>query len=43
MGRVNTALTIANAIDQARAEAGEIDTDAVRSVILGGVLVDTAL
>ena len=41
MGHVDTTITITNAIDQARAEAGEIDEAAVRSVTLDGVLVDT--
>lgn len=41
MGRVDTALTITNAIDQARLEAGEIEAGDVRSVTLDGVLVDT--
>jgi len=41
VGRVDVALTVTNTIDQARAEAGDIDANAVRSVTLDGVLVDT--
>ncbi len=41
VGSVHTTLTVINTIDQARAEAGEIDADAVRSVTLTDVLVDT--
>jgi len=41
MGRVDTTLTVVNIIDQERAEAGELDVSAVRSVTLDGVLVDT--
>jgi predicted aspartyl protease len=41
MGRVDARLTVANSVDQARANAGEIDKGAVRSVTLEGVLVDT--
>lgn len=41
MGRVDTTLTITNNIDQARAEFGDIDVAAVRSVTLDDVLVDT--
>lgn len=41
MGSVNVTLTLANAVDQARADAGEIAASAVRSVTLTDVLVDT--
>jgi predicted aspartyl protease len=41
MGRVDTTLTIANAVDQERAEVGEIDAAAVRSVTLTSVPVVT--
>src|SRR5205085_609425 len=41
VGRVDTALTVTNTIDQERADAGEIAAAAVRSVTLAGVLVDT--
>ena len=41
MGRVDTALTIANAADVDRAQAGEIEAAAIRSVSLDSVLVDT--
>ncbi len=41
MGSVRTTLTVTNTIDQARADAGEIDEGAVRSVTLPDVLVDT--
>lgn len=41
MGSVNVTLTLANAVDQARADAGEIEASAVRSVTLSDVLVDT--
>jgi len=41
MGSVHTTLTVINTIDQARAEAGEIDAAAVRSATLPDVLVDT--
>ena len=41
MGRVDTTLTITNAIDQERATDGEIEAATVRSVALNGVLVDT--
>jgi len=41
MGRVDVPLTVTNSGDQVRAEAGDIDATAVRSVTLDGVLVDT--
>jgi predicted aspartyl protease len=41
MGRIVTSLTVINRVDQARAEAGEIAAEAVRSTTLDGVLVDT--
>lgn len=41
MDRVATTLTVANALDLARATRGEIDAADVRSVTLDGVLVDT--
>lgn len=41
MGSVSAMLTLANAIDQARAAAGEIAASNVRSVTLTGVLVDS--
>ncbi len=41
MGRVDTTITIANNADLIRAEAGDIDASAVRSLTLDGVLVDT--
>ncbi len=41
MGSVHTTLTVTNTIDQARAEAGEIDEGAIRSVTLTDVLMDT--
>lgn len=41
MGSVYTTLTVINTIDQARAEAGEIDITAVRSVTLSDAVVDT--
>ncbi len=41
MGRITTQLTITNRADQIRAEDGTISPDAVRSVTLDDVLVDT--
>ena len=41
MGRIVTSLTVINRGDQARAEAGDIAAEAVRSTTLDGVLVDT--
>lgn len=41
MGRIDTMLTIANAMDQERVVVGEINAAAVRSVTLTSVLVDT--
>lgn len=41
MGRVDTTLTITNAIDQERIAAGEMEAAEVRSATLSGVLVDT--
>jgi clan AA aspartic protease len=41
VGRIITRLTITNRIDEARAASGDIAADAVRSVILDNVLVDT--
>lgn len=41
MGRIDVTLTVTNSVDQARAEAGDIDAAAVRSVTLDSVLVDT--
>ena len=41
MGRVLTELTITNRADESASERGYIPTDAVRSVTLHGVLVDT--
>jgi len=41
MGRITTQVTITNRADQIRAEDGAINLDAVRSVTLDDVLVDT--
>ncbi len=41
MGRITTQLTITNRADQIRAEDGTISPEAVRSVTLDDVLVDT--
>jgi predicted aspartyl protease len=41
VGRVLTELTITNRADESAAERGYISSDAVRSVMLHGVLVDT--
>jgi predicted aspartyl protease len=41
MGRVDAQLTVANSVDQARANAGELEPSAVRSVTLERVMVDT--
>ena len=41
VGKVVTPLTIANRGDQARAAAGDIPPDQVRTVTLGAVIVDT--
>ena len=41
MGKIVTALTVTNRLDQARLAAGEITPDQVRSVSLDNVLVDS--
>ncbi|NEP83538.1 MAG: aspartyl protease, partial [Okeania sp. SIO3B3] len=41
MGKVTTTLTVANRIDQVKAEEGLISPEQIRSVTLENVLVDT--
>lgn len=41
VGKVITALTVTNSGDQARADAGDIPADQIRTVTLDAVLVDT--
>ena len=41
MGKVLTSMTVTNRLDQADASRGRLDADAVRSVSLDNVLVDT--
>ena len=41
MGKILTQLTVTNRLDEGRAESGDIPAEAVRSVLLDDVLVDT--
>lgn len=41
MGRIVTQLTVINRLDEGRAAAGDIAADAIRSVTIDGVLIDT--
>ena len=41
MGKIITTLTVTNRLDEGRAASGDISADAVRSVTIGNVLVDT--
>src|SRR5690242_12891278 len=41
MGKIITSLTITNRLDEGRAASGDIPADAIRSVTLDNVLVDT--